>query len=86
MPGDARVPAMSAPQPAGAAPAEGELLGTGHEGRTAFVTGAARGIGLAIARVLAADGARVALCDVSPTVADAAAAVSTATARAGRRQ
>jgi 3-oxoacyl-[acyl-carrier protein] reductase len=34
----------------------------GLAGRTAFITGASRGIGAAIARVLAAEGARVAVC------------------------
>ena len=40
----------------------------GLEGRTALVTGAARGIGRVIARVLAQAGARVALADRDPDV------------------
>jgi NAD(P)-dependent dehydrogenase (short-subunit alcohol dehydrogenase family) len=48
---------------------------TGLEGRTALVTGGARGIGLAIARELAARGADVALGDLAPDVADVAAAL-----------
>jgi NAD(P)-dependent dehydrogenase (short-subunit alcohol dehydrogenase family) len=44
------------------------------EGRVAIVTGAARGIGLAIAQRLVADGARVALFDVDEPAASAAAA------------
>jgi len=44
------------------------------QGRVALVTGAARGIGLAISRRLVAEGARVALVDVDGRGADAAAA------------
>lgn len=43
-------------------------------GRTALVTGAARGIGHAIAAALGHGGARVALCDLDPAAAEQAAA------------
>jgi 2,3-dihydroxy-2,3-dihydro-p-cumate dehydrogenase len=43
------------------------------EGRAAIVTGAARGIGLAIARRLHADGASVMLCDIDAASLDQAA-------------
>jgi 3-oxoacyl-[acyl-carrier protein] reductase len=45
------------------------------QGKTAFVTGAARGLGAAIARGLAQAGARVVLTDVDATVEQAAAAL-----------
>lgn len=48
-----------------------------HQGRVAVVTGGARGIGLAIAGVLAADGARVALLDIDPEVEGQAEAIAT---------
>jgi NAD(P)-dependent dehydrogenase (short-subunit alcohol dehydrogenase family) len=44
------------------------------EGKVAVVTGAASGIGLAIARELAADGGAVAVADIAGEAADAAAA------------
>lgn len=37
------------------------------EGRVAFVTGAAQGMGIAISKVLAMNGARVAMCDLNRT-------------------
>jgi NAD(P)-dependent dehydrogenase (short-subunit alcohol dehydrogenase family) len=43
--------------------------GSEFDGRVAIVTGGARGIGLAIARRLAAGGARVALADVDEQAA-----------------
>ncbi|HEX8339969.1 MAG TPA: SDR family oxidoreductase [Tepidisphaeraceae bacterium] len=53
------------------------------EGRTALVTGAARGIGLAMARTLAAAGAGVAIHDVEPGLAaKEAAAINNAGGRA----
>ena len=39
------------------------------QGKTAMVTGAARGIGAAIAEALAAEGAAVAVCDLDGTAA-----------------
>ena len=42
------------------------------EGRTAIVTGAARGIGLAVAERLASEGARVLLTDIGPSIAETA--------------
>jgi NAD(P)-dependent dehydrogenase (short-subunit alcohol dehydrogenase family) len=49
-------------------------MSDGHQGRRVLVTGAARGIGLAVARRLAAGGARVALVDVDGEAVDDAAA------------
>jgi NAD(P)-dependent dehydrogenase (short-subunit alcohol dehydrogenase family) len=45
---------------------------TDLSGRTAVITGGARGIGLAVARSLAAHGAKIALLDLLDSVADAA--------------
>ena len=42
------------------------------EGRAAIVTGGARGIGLAVAARLLADGAKVALWDADPAALEAA--------------
>ncbi|MDP3550770.1 MAG: glucose 1-dehydrogenase [Novosphingobium sp.] len=47
-------------------------------GRTAIVTGAARGLGAGIAQALAEDGAAVVLADVLPQVNDTAAALASA--------
>lgn len=46
-----------------------------HADKVAIVTGAARGLGLGIARRLSQDGARVILVDVDPEVAAAASAI-----------
>ncbi len=46
------------------------------QGRTAIVTGGARGIGLTLARTFAAAGASVAVLDLLDTVEDAAAAIA----------
>ena len=43
-------------------------------GKTAFVTGAAGGLGLAIARALAAKGATVGMADINAPLLDAAVA------------
>lgn len=51
------------------------------DGRAAFVTGAAQGLGEAIAAALIAAGARVALCDVNPAVRDTAARLDPAGTR-----
>lgn len=49
------------------------MVGTTQEGHVAIVTGAARGIGLAIAERLAGDGIKVALADIDEPAATAAA-------------
>jgi len=43
-------------------------------GKTAYITGAASGIGLAIAQLFAKEGAKIAIADLNPAAADAAAA------------
>ena len=48
------------------------------DGKTAFVTGAAQGLGLAIARALHQAGARVVLADISKAAADSARALDPA--------
>src|SRR5436190_18057983 len=52
------------------------------EGRSTLVTGASRGIGAAIARRFAAEGARLVLCGRSEGVAEVAAAITGAGGRA----
>jgi 3-oxoacyl-[acyl-carrier protein] reductase len=48
------------------------MTDTSHQGRTAVITGGARGIGLASAAALASQGARVVLVDVDPKALETA--------------
>jgi NAD(P)-dependent dehydrogenase (short-subunit alcohol dehydrogenase family) len=50
--------------------------GRRFDGRSAVVTGAASGIGLAVAGRLVAEGARVLMSDIAPSLADAAAGLA----------
>ncbi len=60
------------------------MTGTLLKDRTAFVTGAASGIGLRVAQELAAEGARVALADLDATAVERAAAAAVDRARRDR--
>ncbi|MHC5797126.1 SDR family oxidoreductase [Lacisediminihabitans sp. FW035] len=51
-------------------------MDTNLSGKTAIITGGGRGIGLTVARALAADGASIALLDLLDTVSDTAAQIS----------
>ena len=55
------------------------------EGSTAIITGAAHGIGNGMARVLAAEGARLALCDIDPAIEGLAAELEAGGRERGRR-
>lgn len=57
------------------------IAAQGHQGKVAIVTGAARGIGYEIARVLAHDGADVALLDLLDQVTESAGTIATETGR-----
>ena len=50
------------------------LMASEHDGRVSVVTGGARGIGLACATELARAGCPIAVCDLEPAAAEAAAA------------
>jgi NAD(P)-dependent dehydrogenase (short-subunit alcohol dehydrogenase family) len=58
-----------------------EIVSQGHRGKVAFVTGAARGIGFEIARVMAHDGADVVMVDMLEQVAESANAITEETGR-----